>query len=537
MKKIFSFLFLLCFVANICCAQKYDRETLRYQNTHIPSKLIYDQIKNYGTNISVNSTSQFTIDYQYANDLAIKLVSYDKVDFNNADLKVYVSYGPYMYIDEKTATETKEEKVDSVKRNVTYYKRIHNFRYPITYKLVNGKNNVVLYQNAYSTDNVRSIESAQYKSEYEAARALAGSKTASLTAHINELCKAFMNNCNFYIKDMFDFYPNNDALDFFKIKKWDNDDEYNGHVKAVMNAFKTQTSDEQPAIIKEKIKADLAYFQSFEGKFDPQDKHEDILYFCNYYNLATIHYCLDDFDKAQFYIQKLDSSDKKEKLTSYLKSVVDMGKVRTAKHFLTTTHLVYNPVTDFRLTGKAYTSDAASAVENIASAIATGTVVSTDQAILVENMKEVKGKVVFEKTTNRLQIVPNDNPSAPITLTAQNCVSFTMDSVKYISYKHGYNGGISKGIFKVIYSSNKITLVQFMDNYFKPDPGSLGFKRPTEDMVTYFSGFGVKKKMAKYFEDCEAVSDNAKSGDFGGAFSTDKEPKFVELCKQYTECK
>jgi len=55
--------------------------------------------------------------------------------------------------------------------------------------------------------------------------------------------------------------------------------------------------------------------------------------------------------------------------------------------------------------------------------------------------------------------------------------------------------------------------------------------------VTFASGFGVKKKLAGYFEDCQEVSKKAKDGDFGGAFSTNTLSNYKELCKEYDGCK
>jgi hypothetical protein len=359
MKTVLPALALLLFTS--VSAQKFDRDILDFQNTHLPGKLIYDQVKNYGVNVTANNTLQFTLDNNVANSLAVSLTSYDKVDFASAHLKVYVTYGPYTFAEEKTLSETKDEKADSVTKKVTYYKRVLNFKYPISYKLVNSKNNLTLYNNEFASSNIRTVETAQFKTEAEAIKSLNDSRTAYLTANINELCGSFINPCNNSIRDQFDFYPVHNGLDFYKIKKWDKDDEYNAHVKTVLNAFRAQTAADLPARVMEKIKEDVLYFQSYEGKFNPTDKKEDILYFCNYYNLATIFFCLDDFEKANYYINKLDSSKKQEGNTAYFKKLITSGINRTAKHFLTTTHLSYNPVKDYRLAGKDFKSDAGDA--------------------------------------------------------------------------------------------------------------------------------------------------------------------------------
>ncbi len=356
MKKLFPLAFVLLCTTTL--AQKFDRESLSFQNTHLPSKLIYDQIKTYGSTITVNNNTLFALDNNFANGFALNLTSYNKVDVAAADLKLNITFGPYMYADEKFATETREEKKDSVTKKVTYYKRVLNFKYPISYKIVNGKNSSVLYTNEFAATNIRTVATEFFASEAEALKNMNDVRTALLSAHINELCNNFVAPCNNAVKDMFDFYDARSILDIYKVKKWDRDDEYNAHVKTVMVAFKEQTAATATAVVKEKIKEDIIYFESFNGVFKPKDKKEDILYFINYYNLSTIYFCLDDFEKAKFYIQKMDSSDKQERNVAYFKSIIKSGETRTAKHLLTTTHLDYNPVKEFKLAGKNFITDA-----------------------------------------------------------------------------------------------------------------------------------------------------------------------------------
>jgi hypothetical protein len=88
-----------------------------------------------------------------------------------------------------------------------------------------------------------------FKTEAEAAKNLTEYRNSLLTSHINELCTRFIKPCNDVIRDQFDFYPNNDGIDIYRIKKWDQDDEYNEHVKSVMTAFKDQPATEQAAVV------------------------------------------------------------------------------------------------------------------------------------------------------------------------------------------------------------------------------------------------------------------------------------------------
>ena len=536
MKKIVLSATLLLCLGIAAFSQKFDRESFSYQNTHLPSKLIYDQIKTYGVNVMVNNSNMYTMDYNFANSLAITFTSYDKVDYANANLQATVIYGPCSFIEEKTSSATREEEVNKVKVKTTYYKRILNFRFSISYKLVNAKNNSTLYNNEFSSSNIRTIETPEFKSESEATNYMSTNRNTYVAGHISELCKDFMNRSNASIRDMYDFYPAQTYIDIFQMKKWDKDDEYNDHIKSIKNIFKSQTADEQPAVIKEKLKNDIAYMQGYEGKFNPTDKKEDILYFINYYNLASLFFCLDDYEKAKYYIQKLDSSDKNEGATRMLKSYINSAETRTARHFVPNTHLTYNPVKDFRLDGKAFTSDAASASENMAVSIASGQTTASDKATLTDNT-EVIGKIIHIKEKGELQIVPKNDPTKPIVLTPLNCLKFNIDTANYIMAKNASGATPVKQFFLVHYTSSKIKLLQYVNTGMIPDPNYIGFMRPAEESITFGTGMGVKKKLAKYFEDCEAVSEKAKDGDFGTAFSKNTLDNFKKLCTEYDSCK
>jgi len=536
MKKLFAATAMLLLFTSTNFAQKFDRETLTYQNTHLPSKLIYDQVKTYGVNVIVNNSNLFTMDYNYANSLAIAFTSYDKVEFANANLQATVVYGPCAFIDEKTSSVTRDEEVNKVKTKVTYYKRILNFRYYISYKLVNAKNNSTLYNNEFASSNVRSVETPEFKSEAEAGNYMNTNRNAWVAGNINELSKSFMAGCNNAIRDMYDFYPSQSYLEIFQIRKWDKDDEYNAHIKSIQTVFKSQTADEQPAIVKEKLKNDITYLQGFEDKFNPKDKKEDMLFFCNYYNLATVFFCLDEYAKAKYYVQKLDSSDKNEVATRNLKNYIASAEKRTARHFVPNTHLTYNPVKDFRLEGKAYTSDAASASENIAASFASGNTVATDKATMADNT-ELTGKIVLAKEKNEIHLVTKDNPGKPVVLTPINCLKFNIDTLNYIMAKNSSNGTPVKQFFQVHYASDKIKLIQFVNTQLVPEANTLAFIRPSEEVITWGVGMGIKKKLAKYFEDCPAVSEKAKDGDFGGALSNNALSNLKKACVEYDACK
>ena len=533
---IFSLLLILVLSGN---AQKINRETLQHGITHVPERLIYDQIKSYGVKANVVPSNGFNMDYTFATNAAGVFTAYSKMPYENADMQLQVNYGPYTALEEKSTSRAVSEEVNKVRTSYTYFKRILKFKFPVTYSLINRKNGVRLYYNEYSENNIRSIESPEFKTEQEALNSFNQGRLGGLQNDINTFVQSFCNSSNAAARDMYDFYPTGTYMSIFQFKKWEKDDEYNDHIKHVIKTFAVLTADENAGAYIERIKDDINYFKQFEGVFKPDDKKEDILYFGNYYNLATIYNALDDFEKADYFLKKLDSSDKEKTYTKSLKNIVEQNKRRTARHFISTLHLNYNPVNDYRLANKNVVSDAMSSSEAMAQSVTTGTITSADEAITSEG-KTLKGKVFFDKENSQLKIIPSDK-SEQVLLTPSNTSSLNVDGLLYTVAKANIDGALQKNFFRVEYKSDKIQLLQLMKNDLTASPDYIGLLRPKEDLVNILLGLSVKKNMAKYFSDCEVISDMAKEGSYGGSIygggGKDRLGKFIEMCKEYTACK
>ncbi len=531
MKTLFTLLTTIIF--GTAFAQKFDREYFTYQHSNLPEKLIYDQIKTYAFNYT---TSGEFLPFDAISKNTLGLSGYEQVGFANADLQVQVNYGPFQLVEEKTNVSTRQEEVNKVKVNVNYYSRVLSFRFPIAYRGVNAKNRVAIWSADLSNQTVHTIQSPEYRTETEAFNYINSNRAATITAKTTELVNSFTGNNNAYFKRSIDFYPTRGNLDIYKFKKWKQDDEYNAHIKNVMKIFETTTYDEKPANTEAKLKADIDYMASFEGKFDPLDKDDDILYWGNYYNLATIYYCLDNCDKADYYLTKLDSSKKQTDNTKGLKSDVSKLRQKLAKHYLTDRHFTYNPVKDYRLAGKTIQSDAASAAENAVGALASGKVEAKDKIINLEG-KEIAGKVVHDAAKGIIQFIPKDDPAKIETLSPVNVLGFSIDTVNYIMCKNLSNAtNPVKQFFKVVFNGAKIKLLMYVEGNLVPRQDYIAVIRPKEDGVFFVTGFGIKKRLAKYFEDCKEVSDKAGDGDYGKALTVSVN-KFIEMCQDYEACK
>ena len=304
----------LLFISSIANAQSFKSDFFFLHHTNVPDRLIYDQIKTYSFN--ANSTGEF-LPYDAISNNTLVLSAYQSAA--NADMKIQVDYGPLQIVEEKTRKSSKTEEVNKVKVTTYTYAREINFRFPISYKATNTKNNVLIWNGQMLNTTIHNITTPEFNTEAEAITYVINNKLTLMPTKAAEIVNNFTGNQNAYFKRGIDFYPTQTEMEIFRFKKWKRDDEYNDHVKNVIKIFNQSTYEESPKLIFNKVKTDIDFFNSFDGQFNPKDKDDDILYWGNYMNLATIYYSLDDVEKADFYLKKL--SDSSEKKTDYVKSL------------------------------------------------------------------------------------------------------------------------------------------------------------------------------------------------------------------------
>jgi hypothetical protein len=536
MKKISILILLITVYPTFCFNQKLDRKFSEINIFHIPNLLIYDQIKSYGYNISIPSNDPSGYSITEIENLCAKFTSFEKRDYLSANLRINVQLGIFQEVDTKIMSRTAEETVNNQKVKVNYYKVVYRFRYPINVEAINSKNGVKLYQNAYSNDNVRSLETSEYKTENEAKYDWNNYGRSNISNDLKSHIQAFIKGCNESLGDEFDFYPMVAYEIFYRLKKWEKEDEYNNNLKEIFDNLKIITSGENPKPYENTLSKQIQYLESFINKFNPLDKKEAVLYYANYFNLSSLYYCLDNLDKSKYYLSKLDSASIKENSDEILKKRIATTETTLNKHFLESRHINYNPVTDFRLTNKPFNSDALSTAENASKNFKSNNSSGLlDEVMFIDN-KILKGKIVTIKETHTVKLIVSNNLDSSVTINPENAIYYTQSGEKYHSIKAFISGIATKEFMHEKYASSKIILLARMNGDFI-DIKSYFTKKTKDQVASFWPIAGVKKALASYFEDCPQVSAKASNGDYGTMISID-EAKLRQACIEYsTLCK
>ncbi len=534
MKKHFLILLVaLCTLGNGAFAQKNSRENVKINFTHIPYKLIYDQIKTYSYRVYL-SGERHGYSQGEVKQLMPKLTSFQEATTGDADMKVTVSLGPLNVVENRLVSENRTREKDGKKESYTVYYILFSAKYNMTFEAVNAKNGMVIYRRATDPETPDiTFKSEEFSSHSYASSYWENNSATVIAGNIRGATERFVSGAGNGFKAMFDFYPTTENAVFYSVKKTDIADLFNGNLNKLMSTLKTMTSDESPDIYKKRLSAQIGYFESIQDQFDPKDKKVDVLYSAINFNLASLYYCLDDFERAGFYMERLKAVKDNEAQKRELAERIDNAQKVVEKHLLPNRHLDYNPVLDFRLEGKPFVSDAMSSAEKQVKDLVEGNITADDTVILSTDEMLV-GKVVYDDIKHTFSIVLPDDAGNPILLTPAKVSSFSYGEQRYYTVKQSNgSGGLVRHFAVVLFESDKIKLLEKTDGNYNPIKSYMLWSSAQEMPAEIEMGF--KKTLSKYLADCDNVSTKVKDGEYGSAFSFDI-TKFIKLCQDYTDC-
>ena len=531
MKKGILFIIVLCLISSSIFSQKNKRVTVKLSYINLPQKLIYDQIKTYSATVScIGNVNPFV---PAKSDL-LALKSYDVNDLN-PDMKIALTIGPLNPIKTEQQNYSTQTESNGVKSTITTYSFKYYANYAFAYQAVNTKNNYKLVNisdgGSNSSGNI-SFETSSF------------STTKDLHAYwqkegenlVNDAVKTYvqgrLSNCNNYMARTFDFIPTNENVTFFLLKKSDIDDEFNKNIEEVMNTIKVIPSNDDIKIYSGSLASKITYLLSLTDKYKKEDKKENVLYMSVNYDLAALYYSLDMLAEAQSTIDKISDMKVDDRYIKELSTQIKVESVKMNKHFLTTRHLDFNPVKDFRLGGLDFISNALNYNEIELKKYKEGAE-STDMVSYFDGTT-AKGKIIFDDDKGLILLYNREDINNPLTMKPTSAKQFSKKNIMYVSATINSAQGVVRQFFGTRYFSDKIRLVEILDSNFK-GTGNFGIQTTLKinaPIHDFSNGFSLKKDLAEYVNDCPYVSEKAKKGEYVTLFRFTVE-KMIDLCKDY----
>lgn len=535
MKKIILITLVLSLTTSVVFSQKNKKERCEISYINLPKKIIYDQIKTYSGSVecigNVNPYVPSKSDIQ-------KLESYETSDIN-PDMKIVVTIGPLSSIktEQHSYSETKE--TNGVKSTIYRYAMRYEANYAFAYNVINTKNNYKLFSYSNGVSNYEktiSTESQSFYSVQELNEHWQRNSTNIINEAVADYVKKELYKCNYNISRNFDFTTKKEFLDFFILKKSDIDDEFNKNIEVIINTVKNIPVNDDINIYRETLAPNIKYLLSLQDKYKKEDKKEDVLFMSVNYDLACLYYSLDMFSEAQTYIDRISDMNIDAKDIKWLSTRIKEEYAKVNQHFVENRHLNYNPVKDFRLTGKIFSSDALNYNEIELKKFKDGAE-STD-FVDYFNGTTVKGRILFDEDKGEILLYTKENIDNPQLIKSTNVKQFSRNGKMYVSGTINNPKGITRQFFGTRYFSTKIRLVECLDSNLKGN-GDFGIQLASKinaPIHQFDNAFSVKKELAEYISDCPIVSEKAKKGVYISAFKFNVENLLI-LCKDYDNFK
>lgn len=531
LKKNLLITILICIAATSLFAQKNKRESVKLSYINLPHKLIYDQIKTYSSSVScIGNTNPYVptkADIQ-------KLKSYEVNDVN-PDMKIEVNIGPLNSSKIDQQTYKHESESNGVKTASYTYSMRYEGNYIFTYRAFNTKNNYNIYnfksQTSSDQKNI-TLETDQFNSANELNSFWKKNADILVNEAVSKFVREQLYNCNNSFSRTVDFTPTKEDISFFLLKKSDIDDEFNKNIQEVINVVKEIPSNDDIKIYRESLASKITYLLSLADKYKKEDKKEDVLYMSVNYDLACLYYSLDMLPEAKATIEKISDMKVDENYTKELSSRINDQSTKMARHFVDSRHLDYNPVKDFRLEGKNFTSNALNYSEIELKKFKDGAE-STD-IVSYFNGITGNGKVIFDEEKGIVLLYTRADINNPTTLKPTNVKQFTKNNITYVSATKNGSDGVMRQFFSTRYFSEKIRLVEVLDSNLK-GTGVFGIQIASKinaPIHDFSNAFTLKKDLAEYISDCPIVSEKVKKGVYITMFKFSVE-KMLELCKDY----
>jgi len=341
--KILS-LILIMFCATAISAQNIASKNAKVSYIQLPTNPLPEAYTTYSANFR-NTTNEV---WEAGITESSLMSSY--VDFRGlkqvgqgGHLQVNVLLGsPVLNMSSTKTRQTSKKNKDGTTTTTTYYYRDGKFYMPISYQIVGNDGAIIKEQvvaSSSTTENVkfdnRYRSSTQLRNAYrEEYRNL---RNNLIRKHISKHMGRMKNS----IMSALDTRPasrNTDVM-YIKTKKHKEYDALLAAMERTKEEFGKMSATESVETIKKELAPSIEYWERLIGSYSATEKKTRKIHWVARYNLANVHFWLDDLDKASTYAAKLtDISLRKPASKSLQRRIEDTKKLfqvneKSSRHF------------------------------------------------------------------------------------------------------------------------------------------------------------------------------------------------------------
>lgn len=253
------------------------------------------------------------------------LSGYRKI-LNRGDVHIKVSIGDFNVYGERTGTQvTKHKDKDGKEIIKTQYYIELRYSQPMSLRITDRKGKTLYDEYIYQLYDNQNWRSSNYNSHSDADRYWRSNRTYKLGELQKERIRQGMKVMWGLINNNYGYPLINENERFEKIgkKKHPSYSGYNTEVETIQKAFQLMDADKSLEEIRKAVEPAIDFYKKADTACTANDKDGIKLKHIGLYNLALVHFWLEDFEKARMYAEGIYTFDPKDKDVKRLLEQID----------------------------------------------------------------------------------------------------------------------------------------------------------------------------------------------------------------------
>jgi len=552
MKKTALLILTIYFGLNLH-AQKINTEPVRVSYTQLPYAPLPAEFSTYSTYIVASNYTLENIGMTKAG-IAKNYFRFSGYKYlergGHFNIQVKIGWFSIVQAETKRKESKTKDKEGNEKVTVRYEKNV-KYSMPMSYVVRDHKGNTITERVIATRENIQSTTFTTGSTRSYVDQKWRDGRAKFIARTQKNLGSERLKSLGSSLRAAYDFRQFENVKEQIELVKKSNEEAGFKTAYETINAtFAKMKADQPVKPLLAEAKPAIEYWESVAKKYDPKNKKERKVVHAALYNLATTYYWLDDFSLARTYANRCikDVKWKEGKLKGLVKSI-DRAEELMAKNGMDTRHIyrdlsaAVSPAVEYEM---AVAEEQAAQEANIKEANTErfvglridddGNQIMGEFSIDQTNTKEL----LFGEGGNVKFMVNSDGNMTEQSLEPNKTTTFAFNDRQFMyldfqpSHKIVKNEAAAKEIMEVLYEGKHISVYKFHPRTDKGKP-ELAIKKTSEAMPSSLKGAQFiifKSGLAKYFEDCPTLSEQAGSGKYSNS-----EEDVIKAAKLYnSEC-
>ena len=503
-------------------AQKIKKDPVPVAITQLPSHPLPPDYSTYSVNVYGYGLERTSYAATSA-EKQFEMAGYKRVaQGGHFNISVYVS--GFRVVENRNQSYKVTVGKDEDKREETRYKKILKYKMPVRYRVQNHEGEILMSGTA-GTDPVTKEYGKGAKSSSALSKSFNSDAERLYRGYATDLAKTHISGIAGNVRARYAFQPKTFRTQLFVVgKKVDNAEGYTQAYETAKSAFELMKPDEVVDAVREAVQPAMEFWVAESNKYSPKEKKERKLYFANKYNLAKVHYYLDDLDKAEIFIAEGMRAEVNEAQLKSLQRDIESLRELLKKNELAHRH------PSFDLSGARPPASASYAGmegdDEADEAVAAGGAVTLQDGSSVEGDFRVSAAddaaLSFGEKGTVQFVYLRDGRTTDMPLDPATVQGFSIGDRKFVSmdYTPGSKGNTTseQALVEVLYESPKINVYKYYpyNDLLNEKKNEFAFKMADGPMTsTSGSTFLLfNSGLAKYFAACADLATAAKGGEF-----------------------